>query len=170
MSSARPAGFRVEEAGGRHFVAACYEIFLGRDLDDPSVAEERGRWPADESLRSVVGSDEFSDSVARPLLMGRPFPEHLFVERLTVRHRYWLLAALPLDDATADAVWAADGWRELLTALLADERLMRAAGLAVLTDLPPLEGLGRSDKPAVEQPKDVRPVWTDDVEPLRQWR
>ncbi len=174
MSSARPASFRVEEAGGRHFVAACYEIFLGRDLDAPSVAEERGRWPADEVLRSVVGSDEFSDSIARPLLMGRPFPEHLFVERLTVRHRYWILAALPLDDATADAVWAADGWRDLLTALLADGRLMRAAGMAVLTGLPPLEELEDeepgADEPPVDLAKDVRPIWTGDVEPLRHWR
>ena len=174
MSSAQPASFRLEEAGGRHFVAACYEIFLGRDLDDPSVAEERGRWPGDEILRSVVGSAEFADSVARPLLTGRPFPGHLFVERLTVRHRYWILAALPMDEPTIGAIWAAADWRGLITALLADERMMRAAGLAVLVDFPPLETPDDQepgeDEQQAEQGSDARPLWTGDVEPLRRWR
>ena len=134
--------------GGRHLVAASYELFLGRELDDTRVAEERCGWPDSEILASVLGSDEFRGTVLR-LLAGEPLPGHLFMSPISVRDRYWIVEMLTVDAATAEAVMQAHDRREILVALLGDARFMRAAGMSAIIDLPPLNR-GQDDRDRAE--------------------
>jgi hypothetical protein len=123
--------------GGRTFVAACYEVFLGRELDSPDVAEERGSWPVRDILRSIIGSEEFADAAAWSLRHASSFPSGIFREKLSLRHKYWICDWLPIQRSTREVVHAADDWRAVLSALVADEHLMQLAGCPSMTDLPP---------------------------------
>lgn len=121
---------------GRCFVATCYEILLGRELDAREVAEERGRWPQSEVIGSFLSCDEFERCVIRPVREGLPFEVHRYVEALSMRHRYWIADFLPITGLTEQVVYRSTGWRGLLAALLSDERLMLLANMSPILDLP----------------------------------
>ena len=108
----------------RDFIATTYEVLLGRELDSEDVLRDRISWPATEVLVSVLGSDEFAQSVMRPIKTGEPFSDHLFKHRLSLRHRYWVQDRLPILPETALAVQKAASWRDVLSSLVGDARLM----------------------------------------------
>lgn len=125
---------------GRHFVATCYEVFLGRDLDALEVADERGLWPVGEVLRSIIDCEEFSEGVLSCLQFEEQFPPHLYQARLTIRHRLWAADELPLSEKGLAAMWEATDWRDFLKTLVEDERLMGEAQLPPVVGLPEQSG------------------------------
>ena len=125
---------------GRSFIAFCYEIFLGRDLDSADVAEERGAWSIPEMLHSILTCDEHIESVTIPLRWGLPFSTNLFEDRLTMACRMWIVDHLPIAAGSAEAVMVARSWRDLLTTLLSDERMMKVAGADPLASVRGMSG------------------------------
>ena len=121
---------------GRSFVASCYEVFLGRELDSVELADERGQWPLRAILHSILTSDEFNEAVAIPLRWGLPFGEDIFADRPTLTQKLWAADRLPVGPDTLKAVMGAQHWRDLLTALVGDERLMRVADATRLDEVP----------------------------------
>ena len=118
---------------GRDFVASCYELFLGRDVDALMVVEERGSWSVDEVLSSFLACKEFEEVVYAPLRSGTPFSETLFCTPLLARHRFLVLDRLPILLDTRRRVQDVLSWRDLLASLARDPRLM------ALSHLPPLQ-------------------------------
>ena len=117
---------------GRDFIASCYEIFLGRHIDDLSVADERGRWPLEEALPSITTSDEFVLNVYQPLHGSTALRTSHDRSGPSVRQRVWIIDTLPMALSTTSALAEAKDWAELLTALLSDSELCRMAGLPPL--------------------------------------
>lgn len=111
----------------RDFVASCYELFLGREVEDGSVVAERSRWTAGEVVASIAGSDECRHAVRAPVARGAALPAHLFPGTPSVRQRYWAADRLPLLDATISAIARAPDWSALLGALFSDPLLIGIA-------------------------------------------
>ena len=121
----RPAINRIPV--DRTFIATIYTVLLGRELDSSQVIRDRMHWPASEVLTSVLGSEEFANSVIRPLDKDEPFAGHLFQDRLSLRDRYWVMDRLPLLPETKRLVEQAMDWRQLLASLVGDSRFMSLA-------------------------------------------
>ncbi len=115
-------------AVNKDFIASCYEVFLGRELESDAVVQQRGAWTTTEILRSVIGSSEFWQSAARAVCGGGPLPANLFNGRPTLRQRYWAAGLPGLSEQGAPRVEAAQGWLELLSALLNDPGFARVHG------------------------------------------
>ena len=121
---------------GLTFLALCYQVLLGRELDADSMAEERRQWSVGDILRCLVTCDEFNDLVLFPLRSATSFSEHLFAGRPSPVHRFWVAEYLPVSPQALEVVSAASTWREILTSLVGDQIFMSAAGLEPMADLP----------------------------------
>ncbi len=167
--------FLLTRKGSPEFVGMCYQLFLGRDLDSLSVAEERGAWPEDEIIRSICESDEFA-MIVQNLLSGQPMESHKFTGEVSDEQRSWVLDRLLLTDETRAAVQREKERRGLLGLLLGDEQLMEAAGLSVLTGIVPSvtnsERGNESDASdaVVLDRTDRTPLWTSEAGRLDLWR
>ena len=116
---------------GPYFVACCYEILLGRDIDFVSVLTERGQGPATQVVETFLKSDEFDKNVYQRVRSGQAL-EGLYNAPLLARHRYWAAENLQLTPETVIEVTYAKSWREMLCFLLADEDLMALGSRAAL--------------------------------------
>lgn len=124
------------QSAGRDFVASCYEVLLGREVDVVSVVEERGRWPAEEVLQSFLSSGEFEERIYQRLKTGRSFDASLFSSPLRMYHRYWIIDRFPLSPEVREQVKKAISWRDLLGCLISDEKFMGLSPLPVIRDVP----------------------------------
>ena len=116
----------------RDFIASCYEVFLGRDLECSRLAADRRHLPRREALASVLGSAEFADRVALPLRRGDPLPECLYRYALTIRHRFWAADELPLLPSSAVLAQEVADWRSFLAVLIADPLLCEVMAVSPL--------------------------------------
>lgn len=117
----------------RLFFALQYEVLLGRPLEADSVAVERATFSLGQALAVVLGCDEFRHAVLEPLLSGKPFEAGRFGAPFTRVARYWATDRLPILAVTAERVTKAASWRDLLSALVEDGRLMGYAGMKAET-------------------------------------
>ena len=108
------------------FIATCYEVLLGRELDSLDVVRDRAGWPRAEVVRSIVGSAEFTEAILPCLETGLPFRSGRFAGRPSLRQRLWAAEALGLGSAASEAVEGAQDWRDLLAALSGDVRFTQA--------------------------------------------
>ncbi len=99
----------------RDLIATGYEVLLGRQLENDTVAMERGHWPPIQILRSLAQSSEFKDNVLDRILTGRPFPPGLFEGEPTIRQKFWAADELPLELETRGRVATSDSWLSLLS-------------------------------------------------------
>lgn len=116
------------DTAGRDFVATCYEVFLGRELEDDRVAFDRAGLGAARVVATVIGSEEFRSNVQRPLGAGRPYPPHLFATPPSRRQRHWMAERLPLDETTREALLAVADWRGAHRLVLGDPAFAEATG------------------------------------------
>ncbi len=123
---------RDHRSSGREFLATCYEVLLGRELEDGPVIPEREAWPAAQIVHSILESPEFRANVLRPLGQGRPFREDLFFGRPTMRQRFWAADQLPVSGPSAVRLLSAPGWSDLLSVLLSDPVFAEAMALPCL--------------------------------------
>lgn len=114
----------------REFAAACYEVFLDRDLDDVWIFEDRAHFNRSGFVASVVNSDEFQGRVMAPLLNGGELIG--YDGRPSVRQKYWIMDWLPICDFTAPRIESASSWRQTMQALAEDYYFMDACGLKPL--------------------------------------
>ncbi len=117
---------------GRDFLATCYEVLLGRELETRVVIAEREAWPAVEIARSIVESPEFQDNVLRPLQRDEPFRPGLYPGGPTLRQRFWAADQLFVSAPSAAQLISASGWRDFLTVLLSDPGFSEAMALPFL--------------------------------------
>ena len=99
----------------------CYEVFLGRELENFSVVQDRSSLPLRDILRSVICSDEFRTNVGLSLSTGAPFPHNLFVHPPSIRQRSWAAGLPGVSLAAADRLRSASQWRDLLNNLFGDD-------------------------------------------------
>lgn len=106
----------------RDFIATCYEILLGREMDPAdAVVRDRLNWPTGEVVRSVMRSDEFRTGVLAALEgEARALPHENRSAGPTVRQRFWAVDRLGVSQAGAVRLEAAVSWREWLAALLCE--------------------------------------------------
>ena len=128
-------------ASGREFLATCYEVLLGRELEHGPVIRERETWPATRIVRSIVESSEFQANILTPLQQGRSFQDRLFHGVPTMRQRFWAADQLPVSGTTVAQLLSAPGWSDFLTILLADTAFAEAMALSYL----PLPGQAHDD-------------------------
>jgi hypothetical protein len=137
-----------EPAAGREFVASCYEVFLGRDIDLVSVVDERGQWPVPRVVQSFLDSGEFGVCVYERIRSGQVL-DGIYGTPLVARHRYWAVEKLPISQETASDVIYAKSWREMLRYLLADKGLMALGNRPALEVVPDVEMSAPEDGPEI---------------------
>ena len=103
----------------RSFIANCYELLLGRELESLAVVAERGRWPRSAILHSIVHSREFVDNILRALT-DEDWPQGRFSAPPRLSQRLWAADNLPLRDGTKEELHAMTAWRTILTLILSD--------------------------------------------------
>lgn len=116
----------------RSFAAGCYEILLGRQLENSEPYYSRIHFSPSEFVGAVVGSEEFNKKVLRPLRDGQSLAEHDRRPPLDIRQRFWAMEFLPLLETSAKKLEDAKDWRSLLSVLVGDGRLMASANLPPL--------------------------------------
>ncbi len=99
-------------------VAASYLLFLGRPAEPGALAGNAGA-PLPAFLEGVLRSAEFEGGVVSPLIDGRS-PMERFAGPPSPEVRLWAAVGLALEPASARLAAAADDWRDLLLAVLAD--------------------------------------------------
>jgi lipopolysaccharide biosynthesis glycosyltransferase len=134
VATARATGQRVSRA----FVGICYEMFLGRELEDEQVAADRAHLSPERLIASVVDSEEFRGNVARPLAAGEDLPSHIFRYPLERRHLDWARDELPLSIHARAIVTQARDWAGLLSIVLGDDHFAKMVGIDALPALPAL--------------------------------
>ena len=121
----------------RDFLASCYEVLLGRELEDPHVARDRANLTASQLVQSVVACDEFRDTIYHWIASGGGLPPGRFSRVPSNRQRYWAADRLPIVDQSSKDVEQATDWQSLLQALCGDAHLMHLAGLPTLVQTKP---------------------------------
>ena len=110
------------------FIATCYEILLGRELESLDVVRDRAGWPRIEVVRSIVGSSEFMNDVLPALQTGLPFLADRFKGSPSLRQRLWAADSLGLDPKMSVKVRQSETWRDLLCSIEADHAFATSAG------------------------------------------
>lgn len=123
----------LRQPTSRDFLASCYELLLGRELEDPNVFRSRANLTAAQLIESVIGCEEFEDAVYRPLASGSDLPDSRFAGAPSIRQRYWAADRLPILNHSSEGVERATNWLSLLRALCSDAHLMTLAGLPMLS-------------------------------------
>lgn len=117
----------------RTFLAAAYEVLLGREPEGAHVIPPALVHPPSTVIAGFLTSPEFRQAVLDPLASGKGLPKDRFPGCPTMFHKYWTADHLPLLPATVERVEAAKSWDALLTILVADARMM------TLVDIPPVQ-------------------------------
>ena len=104
----------------RDFIATCYEVFLGREIESLEVIRDRAGWPRSKVIRSIVQSAEFVDEVLPALETGYPFLGDRFRGKPSLRQRLWAADQLPTSSTLPQRLLSLENWREILTCLLED--------------------------------------------------
>ena len=100
------------------FIATCYEVLLGRELDTLDVIRDREGWPKSEVIRSIVDSAEFKDEVLPALETGYPFLGDRFRGEPSLRQRLWTADQFAASHASRSSLPDAVTWRSLLTIMM----------------------------------------------------
>ena len=142
------AGFdQARRAATAADVTGAYRVLLGREPESAAVLAEKTGQPLADMIPALLGSAEFTEGVASPLLEGRGTPARYEGAPLPA-DALWIADALPATEETAAAVKAAASWRDLLLSLFADPRFgpavdalepawSRAALVSALSDWTP---------------------------------
>lgn len=116
-------------SAGRYFLASCYEVFLGRDLESDAVVYHRAHWSKDAVVLSVVKSSEFMANIVAPLSQGEALAPHIFIGSPSIRQKFWIVDELGLRSDTCFDIERAETWPEVLTLLLSDVNFCQANDL-----------------------------------------
>jgi GT2 family glycosyltransferase len=101
----------------------CVAIFLGRK-PGPELLDRRRAARISEILREFFETEEFQNSVLRPLLLREPLPQALLENAPSMRLIDWAQRRLPLGEPSRRALGAARTWTDLLEILFADRMLV----------------------------------------------
>lgn len=101
-------------------VAAAYRCLLGREAETPAVVDAHAGRSMRDLLGGFIGSEEFADGVAAPLLSrGTANPDRFLIPP-GPDDLVWAATRLPVTAPTAEALRQADGWPEVLRLALGD--------------------------------------------------
>jgi hypothetical protein len=98
-----------------------YQIFLGRNPESSFVIQDKKSQPIKEMVRGLFASQEFRDSVARPLAKDADLIHSALGMVLGPEHISWIEDLVILPDDQRAALERAVSWREVFGTLSAIE-------------------------------------------------
>ncbi len=97
-----------------------YQFFLGRTAESREARLCKTGQPLERLIGGFVGSDEFIQSVAGPVLAGKPVGQKRFSNNPSRYLKHWLSYRLLRSEQIAKEVCFQDGWAELYQTVLRD--------------------------------------------------